>query len=598
LNGEASTASINTSHFISNEAEEQGGAIANGGGLGYGGLYVQNSVFENNSAGNGAAIGNSVMGSAEIATSVFSDNIASFMGGAIFNSGGILTVSETTLAQNQASGDGGAIFSTGSVIVTRSTITQNQAGGKGGAIAVEGLAFENIIENSTITGNLANYGGAISIGGHAGLSILNNTLVSNQATYGSEVWKFTGSLSDLFFINTIAICASEVNSCIVSTPPLLLGNSIIETGIPESFGLGPLADNGGPTQTMALLPGSPAIDMGNDYYCKDIDQRGVARPQGSQCDIGAFEYLDDIPPDVSAVTRANSNPTALPNATFTVAFSEPVTGVDENDFELVTSGVTGASITGVSGSEDVYTVTVDTGSGNGSIRLDLIDDDSIEDLSGNKLGGIGTGNGDFISGEFYTVFKLPPKPVGIPRLSLPRRNAITNVPAPTFNWGSVLNAQGYEIVIATDSAFTQVVLSETVSSPTFTPSVPLDDGRHFWRVRALNSAAQPGRFSRAQAFTIDTTAPNVPALTSPMDTASLRSTPVFRWSRVAGAVLYEFQYDNDDNFSSPTYSSLVRTNYRKPPAMQNGTHFWRVRARDAAGNWSDWSPAFTVTISR
>ena len=69
--------------------------------------------------------------------------------------------------------------------------------------------------------------------------------------------------------------------------------------------LGPLANNGGPTQTFALLPGSPAIDAGNDAVCMaavgapdygagGFDQRGVTRPHGSHCDIGAFE-LDKFP---------------------------------------------------------------------------------------------------------------------------------------------------------------------------------------------------------------------------------------------------------------------------------------------------------------
>jgi hypothetical protein len=53
--------------------------------------------------------------------------------------------------------------------------------------------------------------------------------------------------------------------------------------------LGPLAANGGTTETLALLPGSPAIDAGSDMACPSVDQRGVSHPQGPHCDIGAFE---------------------------------------------------------------------------------------------------------------------------------------------------------------------------------------------------------------------------------------------------------------------------------------------------------------------
>jgi len=88
---------------------------------------------------------------------------------------------------------------------------------------------------------------------------------------------------------------------------------------------------------------------------------------------------------------------------FTVTFSEAVTGVDVSDFALTTTGVTGASITGIGGSGTTYTVTVNTSTGDGTIRLDLVDDDSIQDAGGNALAG--TGNGNFTSGETYTIIK-------------------------------------------------------------------------------------------------------------------------------------------------------------------------------------------------
>ena len=73
------------------------------------------------------------------------------------------------------------------------------------------------------------------------------------------------------------------------------------------------------------------------------------------------------------------------------------------DFSLDLAGVTGASITGVSGSGASRTVTADSGSGTGTLRLDLIDDDSILDTAGNKLGGTGVGNGNFTTGQAYTL---------------------------------------------------------------------------------------------------------------------------------------------------------------------------------------------------
>src|SRR5258706_1508079 len=108
-------------------------------------------------------------------------------------------------------------------------------------------------------------------------------------------------------------------------------------------------------------------------------------------------------PIVPYVLRASANPSSAASVDFTAFFSEPVTGVNASDFILTTTGVTGATITGVSGSGDTYTVTVNTGSGNGTIRLDVVDDNTIIDAASNPLGGVNVGDGDFTSGEQYTI---------------------------------------------------------------------------------------------------------------------------------------------------------------------------------------------------
>jgi parallel beta-helix repeat protein len=105
-------------------------------------------------------------------------------------------------------------------------------------------------------------------------------------------------------------------------------------------------------------------------------------------------------PYVVSITRTDASPTSALSVDFTVTFSEDVIDVDVDDFALTTTGVTGASITGVSGSDATYTVTVNTGSGNGTIRLDVPETASIADLSGNPLGDL-----PFTSGEVYTVQK-------------------------------------------------------------------------------------------------------------------------------------------------------------------------------------------------
>ena len=92
---------------------------------------------------------------------------------------------------------------------------------------------------------------------------------------------------------------------------------------------------------------------------------------------------------------------------WTVTFSESVTGVDAADFALAASGLTGASISNVSGSGASYTVTASTGTGSGTLGLNLTDNDTIVDTAGNLLGGTGVGNGNF-TGQVYTIDKIAP----------------------------------------------------------------------------------------------------------------------------------------------------------------------------------------------
>ncbi|MFV2066188.1 MAG: beta-propeller fold lactonase family protein, partial [Pirellulales bacterium] len=123
----------------------------------------------------------------------------------------------------------------------------------------------------------------------------------------------------------------------------------------------------------------------------------------------------DLPPVVESLVRADTDPTNQTEVDYTLTFNEPVTGVDPTDFALATSGVSSASVTGVSGGSVVYTVTVNTGNGDGTLRLDLTDDDSIVDSVGNELGGAGSGNGNF-TGEIYTIDKTGPRVSSIVRV--------------------------------------------------------------------------------------------------------------------------------------------------------------------------------------
>ncbi len=121
---------------------------------------------------------------------------------------------------------------------------------------------------------------------------------------------------------------------------------------------------------------------------------------------GEVYSINGVVPSVVNILRMDAHPTAAAVVHFSVTFSEAVSGVDGSDFLVTTSGVSGAVMTEIFVSGNTYFVTVNTGSGNGTIRLDVMDNDSIVDALGYPLGGAGIGNGSFTIGETYTVNKI------------------------------------------------------------------------------------------------------------------------------------------------------------------------------------------------
>jgi hypothetical protein len=212
-------------------------------------------------------------------------------GGGIYSNGS-LTVIDSTFSGNQTTSFGGAVFLTsGTASISGSTFADNHSGAFAGAIYNQTADVE--IVNSTISGNDADaFGGGIYQ--QNGSMLLDSvTIANNDAPTGGAIRVQGGSVEALRTIianNSDENCAEPLNSS---------GNNLDDDGtcglnelsdINNEALLGPLADNGGPTLTHALLEGSPAIDTGGDVVCRATDQRGVPRPQGPACDIGAFEF--------------------------------------------------------------------------------------------------------------------------------------------------------------------------------------------------------------------------------------------------------------------------------------------------------------------
>jgi CSLREA domain-containing protein len=277
-------------------------------------LTVTGSILSGNSANGGSGGGISNSGTLSVTDSTLSGNSTDSNGGGIYNHAGTVSLTDSTLSGNTANTWGGGIATNGGTLtVTNSTLSGNSLTPKslngGGGIA--NIGGRLTVTNSTLSGNSATPssgggGGGIYNAGGGTTIITNNTLSGNNSTIpsnsgggdevhnrssiianASNVFGHSGqSNADAFYGFTPG--ASDVNATSDGTSTALA--SILDTT---------LADNGGPTQTHALIAGSPAIDFAGACGLA-TDQRGVARPQGVACDAGAFELVTNQPPTAVA----------------------------------------------------------------------------------------------------------------------------------------------------------------------------------------------------------------------------------------------------------------------------------------------------------
>lgn len=190
------------------------------------------------------------------------------------------------------------------------------------------------------------------------------------------------------------------------------------------------------------------------------------------------------------------------------------------------------------------------------------------------------------------------RPAKAPTLLSPSQAFLTNDNTPDLLWDSVVTGEKYQVQVSSSSTFAALEQQMTLEPGclTFT-SDSLSDGIHYWRVRAINSENVSGAWSDSRYFTVDTIAPPAPVLSSPSENTAFRGMPKFTWLAAREAKYYQFEYGISSDFSDAVYTSNELTSlYLTPPTQDPGNFFWHVRAKDPAGNWSEWSTARPITI--
>ncbi|MCB8954117.1 MAG: hypothetical protein H6650_19105 [Ardenticatenales bacterium] len=292
--------SVQDSVIFSHYSGHDGGGVMNDGGT----LFIIATLIRDNMAHGGAGIftahGTTVVSHARVLSNISNDD-----GGGVTNDGGRVIINNSTISGNITSDLGGGVHNRGDtpiMLLSQCALTNNHAGGKGGGISNE-EADLILVFNTTVSGNVTSLGGGIY--NRVGLIYLQgSTITANQASTGGGVNSYVHAQSQVYVNNSIIANNLAGEQC-VGAPLISLGYNLSGDGSCNLTGpgdlpntdplLGPLQDNGGPTLTHALLSGSLAIDAGNNDTCLPTDQRGIPRPQGPACDIGAYE-VEVTPP--------------------------------------------------------------------------------------------------------------------------------------------------------------------------------------------------------------------------------------------------------------------------------------------------------------
>jgi hypothetical protein len=296
-------------------------------------------------------------GTLSLINCVISSNIAQAtpgsigFGGGVFNLGN-LTMTNCLVFNNQAqpngtvSGQGGGVYNTRTMTMVNVTVASNNAGLGAGVADITSSTIHATADlvNCTIANNVATQGGGLVVGANTTANLRNTLIASNLAQNGPDISGNVASAVNNLVRNADGSTGVNNNQN---------GNLVGSGGAPVEPRLGTLQFNGGLMQTLALLPGSPAIDAGTNSGAPTTDVRGFNRPVNGTTDIGSYEFQQ---PATTLSLAVSPNPGSTGQA---VHFQASVRGIAAN------SNIPFGTVTFFDGSTPLATVNLD-GSGNAS----------------------------------------------------------------------------------------------------------------------------------------------------------------------------------------------------------------------------------------
>lgn len=611
----AGTAEVRMSSFSHNLSTDRGGGVYSEGTL-----AVSESILDSNRSLYGGGLSNFTGASANIADSSFLQNRGR-SGGGVHNRG-TLSMSRTTLSDNFASRGAGVFNRSGVLAINQSTISQNRASGAGGGILHDILGPELVIANSTISHNTSTDGGA-GIVSDANIALSNSIVIGNRRANetASDIRFVYGSLTGSFNVigdpESSAGLTHGSDGNIVGQDDGSGGREILDV----STVLGPLADNGGLTQTHALLPGSPAIDAGDPDFDPlsfdpplTTDQRGsgfdrVADGNGdntARIDIGAYERpaagrlvitesgemtlvgessspdsltvaLNRAPLQPVVVNLTVGSPSVVSTSTASLTFSpqnwnqpQTVTVSGVND-----SAETGNLITSVSVSVDDGQSDDDFDGASESVSVTFIDDES-------PLPTLSVADAPAVDEGTDAVFTVTLSSLSASAVTV-RYDTQDGAGA-----GGAVGGQDFTSQSAQTLTFSPGETQKTISIATIDDSDD-EDTETFGLV--LSDPVGATIATAAATGTIDDNDHSIPTVTGPLG-ASDNTRPTITWEAVSGATSYEVWLQLLGGDSNPVVNPTVTgTSFELTTDLGIGRYRAWVRAAFDGGARTEWATA-------